>query len=500
MSTNEFLDSPWLKNNKIYKKSVFHVSPAPEYSTAEVTLSSLYRASGFSGYTESKVPSMGVEFKKQGDLAKNQQVISGKISPQTWRILLNGVLDSPKSDKQSKSRNIQLCPIVPDIALYSGSPRLKGNSWNPGELLKNIIIIGSKDQVEADYVWAKLFGALSISDDDDVWARWLEEIFEQRKVDSSINWSQTTLKYFENIPSDEKISLSFPAKQFVFDLLAIIESKSQMTRKQWVSLLEAVIRVGVVTHVLWLCKINDSIWKACHQVLFTENQISNEYLINTIFLKTQKFFSYGKPVLSPIRAIASRYLVARLGINLVLWMLEDLGETSLSELNSKGDLIKLLQVISHHKDRLLGLNIVDKFNFLKNKEAKVISIKQGTGSSLEEFFKYNLGQLQPANQSLRGYDQGYFAQKKGSYRNSPWVLSFGPVAVLAMVYCCLSQVKGPRSISRLSNHLNAYGLDLGIDEISNGDLGRKLRMLGLVLDSPDAESGMLLVPPFAYNK
>jgi hypothetical protein len=69
-----------------------------------------------------------------------------------------------------------------------------------------------------------------------------------------------------------------------------------------------------------------------------------------------------------------------------------------------------------------------------------------------------------------------------------------------MVYCCLSQVKGPRSISRLSKHLDAYGFDLGIDEISNGDLGRKLRMLGLVLDSPDAESGMLLVPPFAYNK
>jgi hypothetical protein len=53
---------------------------------------------------------------------------------------------------------------------------------------------------------------------------------------------------------------------------------------------------------------------------------------------------------------------------------------------------------------------------------------------------------------------------------------------------------------RFSEHLTSYGLDLGMDEISNGDLGKKLRMLGLVLDSPDAESGMLLVPPFAYDK
>src|SRR3546814_10239505 len=33
-------------------------------------------------------------------------------------------------------------------------------------------------------------------------------------------------------------------------------------------------------------------------------------------------------------------------------------------------------------------------------------------------------------------------------------------------------------------------------DIPQNELGQQLRMLGLVLDSPDAESGMLLVPPF----
>jgi hypothetical protein len=32
--------------------------------------------------------------------------------------------------------------------------------------------------------------------------------------------------------------------------------------------------------------------------------------------------------------------------------------------------------------------------------------------------------------------------------------------------------------------------------IGSSELGRQLRMLGLILDSPDAESGILLVPPF----
>jgi hypothetical protein len=33
-------------------------------------------------------------------------------------------------------------------------------------------------------------------------------------------------------------------------------------------------------------------------------------------------------------------------------------------------------------------------------------------------------------------------------------------------------------------------------DIGASELGQNLRMLGLVLDSPDAESGMLILPPF----
>jgi len=55
---------------------------------------------------------------------------------------------------------------------------------------------------------------------------------------------------------------------------------------------------------------------------------------------------------------------------------------------------------------------------------------------------------------------------------------------------------GPRSIQRLVQHLAAYGVAVDRNDIADSDLGHQLRMLGLVLDSPDAESGMLLLPPF----
>jgi hypothetical protein len=51
-------------------------------------------------------------------------------------------------------------------------------------------------------------------------------------------------------------------------------------------------------------------------------------------------------------------------------------------------------------------------------------------------------------------------------------------------------------VRRLSQHLAAYGATVDHRDIATNDLGHQLRMLGLVLDSPDAESGMLLVPPF----
>ena len=98
---------------------------------------------------------------------------------------------------------------------------------------------------------------------------------------------------------------------------------------------------------------------------------------------------------------------------------------------------------------------------------------------------------------LRGYDQGYVLKKKGAHASSPWIVSLGPVAILAIVHCALSGISGPRSIFRLGQHLAAYGIAVDGRDIARNDLGVQLRMLGLVLDSPDAESGMLLLPPFA---
>jgi len=125
-----------------------------------------------------------------------------------------------------------------------------------------------------------------------------------------------------------------------------------------------------------------------------------------------------------------------------------------------------------------------------------LNCKKGIGANILEFSRHALGQRQTASQLLRGYDQGYVLKKRGSSPSSPWIVALGPVSILALVHCSLAGMRGPRSIHRLEQHLAAYGVVIDRHDIARNDLGMQLRMLGLVLDSPDAESGMLLLPPF----
>src|SRR3546814_16320722 len=60
---------------------------------------------------------------------------------------------------------------------------------------------------------------------------------------------------------------TFPARQFVRDLNAVIAAKPLLTRRQWTSLLEAVLRLGTVSHVIWLCELHSRVWACLSEAL-----------------------------------------------------------------------------------------------------------------------------------------------------------------------------------------------------------------------------------------
>jgi hypothetical protein len=496
MTKAEFLEDPWKNSHGAYDGSIFNIRPAPEYASSEVIVASLYRAVGFD-LSESEVPARGKDLQKSTRPARRSTGQSDDISIDTWSTVLHLVLESPKLPNQSSKRFLQLCPLIPDIAIYSGSARPQGNSWNPGAMVERMVRLGSLDRGQADGVWSSLFNHLSVSPQDDVWARWLDGEF-RRRLGEAPTWTLKPLSAGPDMPYDEKSRIEFPARQFVRDLSAVLGAKGAMTRRQWTSLLEAILRLGSVTHTLWLCDVNDRIWGLVKDVLRGAHIPDQAALEAAIFPRDPSYLVYNNPSLPLIRTYASRYLLARLGLNLVLWHLEERDE-QIQALSSAGEIASFLGQVERVRDALSASDFFAQLDTLQNDQAATLACKKGIGSNLAEFARHVLGQRQAASETLRGYDQGYFLRKKGTHSSAPWIVSLGPVALLALAHCCLEEIARPRSIDRLAVHLAKYGLAVDRDDIANGDLGHTLRMLGLVLDSPDAESGMLLVPPFAKD-
>lgn len=350
-SSSDFKKSPWAKENQHvgYRKSIFSMTPAPEYANSEVLLSSLYRIIGLSSVSEGGVPKAGKDL-----IARIQKYKERKgngpddatIDVDSWGALLQGVLESPKLPNQSSKRFIQVTPLVPSLAIFSGSARLSDNSWPAGSLVRRMVWMGSRDHSSAVALWSDLFQALSVSETDDVFARWLEQEVSRWCPDH--NWEFVPFeggKEFHLDVSDFDSITFMPARAFVKDLRAIIDVKDSMTRRQWTSLLEGVIRIASVSHVIWLCDVQARVWSVLLDAL--EGAIpSTEFEIrNRIFPSAPRYFPYGSKALNGIKDKVSRYLEARLGINSLFWSIEEAGVHLEGELVSSSGVLKICMAV-----------------------------------------------------------------------------------------------------------------------------------------------------------
>ena len=496
MSLSDFKDAPWGKSHAVYGKGALAMSPAPEYATSEVVLSSLYRVIGLPGVSERSVPTLGT--KLQGLIRKARDKASaptvGALDADAFDTLLNSVLESPKRSNQSAKRFLQVTPLVPQLALFSGSPRLVGNPWTPGTLVRRMVWLGSPDQATAEATWQCLFEALAVREDDDVFARFLQSEIEAWLPEPSWSFVPAPMDGMPDCP--DVGGGAFPARQFVQDLNAVIASKGLLTRRQWTSLLEAVLRLGTVAHIIWLCELHSRVWACLSEALNGAGPMSVAEARGRMFPERFSFLPLSNKPLPGIRDSISRYLTARLGINATLWALEGAGQTPADVLGSADGLAKACEQVRSRCTGSRAADIRDAVEELVDRETRTLLCRRGIGSNINEFVTYSLQQRQTANPRLRGYDQGYLLRKRGAHASSPWIVSLGPVAAIALVHCSLSDVAGPRSVHRLAQHLAQYGVTMDHRDIPQNELGHQLRMLGLVLDSPDAESGMLLVPPF----
>lgn len=497
MTLATFHEEPWRNSHEAYKQSALALTPAPEYASSEVLLSSLYRVIGIPDLTEREVPQNGRDLDKEIQQLRDRKLHreGAALDPNALMMMLHSALESPKLPNQSSKRFLQVTPLVPQAAIFSGAPRLNGSPWSAGNLVRRMVWLGSPSPEEAQATWDALFDALSVSDDDDIFARFLQSELAAWRPEPA--WAKASVEEMPALQPEDSLGLAYPARQFVRDLVPIIAAKAVVTRRQWTSLLEAVLRIAAVAHVTWLLDVQARTWGLVRAALDGAAPDSVEATREVLFPRPFSYLSYGDRALPGVKDRASAYLRARVGLNAVLWALQDLRAQVPATLGSAAAVHALLSEVVVQRGSLIELGLRDTIEEIQERESRTIRCSKNVGSNIMEFARHVLGQRQAASAVLRGYDQGYALRKKGASSSSPWIVGLGPVAVLALVHCSLAGSAGPRSVHRLAQHLSGYGISVDYRDIAGNDLGHQLRMLGLVLDSPDAESGMLLVPPFA---
>jgi hypothetical protein len=500
---DDFIESPLSKNtlHKKYAKSFIHLSPMPEVTTGEVLLASLYRNVGFtSSVKEKQVPKNNRLFSKS--LQKKKRP-SGLCSPvdidiDLWDKIVTRSITSPKLINQSKKKFLQLSPLVPDATIYSMSPRLVGNPWNPGKLIAKIIDLGTTSTTESIALWQRIYNNLSVTDDDDIWARLIQKELE--------SWREKELLDSWGMPEDLPLSveekttnlfLDSPASYFVKDLNAVLDLKNSLTRRQWISMLESLCRIGASAHVMWLCNVNKTCIEMFQKALseggtFSEQEVQKELAL------IECFWRLDHPTTKTIEEVVRSYMLGRCSMNLIIWMLVENGgfnEDKIDLLSPEG-ISNTLNYLSENRDKFDYKDYHNKLRMIFEADPTIMACKKGTSKNISEFLNYVIRQRQTSESGFESYDQGYYIRKRGAYSSAPWVAGLGPTSILLMVYCTVSSSNGPCTIADLILQLSHYGLEADMQQNSNSVFYKLLRNLGLVIDSPDAEGGMIITSHF----
>lgn len=498
MNLEEFKQKPMTPFNT-YASSFLHMSPAPENASGEVVLASLYRKIGFE-IGEGQVTKTGKYFTTRLDNGdKTHPSLNTGIGDENWRFILEEILQSPKQPGQPKKKFIQITPLVPDAALYSFAARYTGNPWNPGALIASIISYGCNNQKDMENIWTEIFDALNIDESDDIWARLISQEFSAWR--DAYTWEMKKFDEKIRLDKNDRESYHIPAKQFVKDMHAIISLKQALTRRQWISLLESLVRLGTASHVLWICDLNKQVWHLFRQALHGGMPPDVKVIGETIMHVKDGFWRYGETATPILKEKARDYLTARVGINYLLYQVNEYVESGKLisvnlEFKTVEDIHRVCLYLYENRDFLKHDEIILETTQLLEKNPKLLTCSTGITANIFEFLRYSLGQRQTVDPEARNYDQGYWIKKKGNYKSAKWILAAGPVSLMALAYCCAYTSPAPRTIDDFCRHLDYYGILINPVELLSSGLSQSLRDLGIVIDSPDAEGGGVVLNPF----
>lgn len=514
MTMQEFEAKPTEKRHPVYEASLLYPTAA-EWSTGEVLLAAAYRRL-LLGITESVVD--------LENIVRTPPLMPAAVGGrEVWMPLLTerGGIASPLRHGQfSPTASRQLMPLVPTVARIAGVLGKRPRSrWNPSNLLLETIGAGS-GKTGGEALVVALGEALDVTAADDVLARFVEDSLQQGLQAlpptpppfRALSLDDDRLRAHRSAGAGPKRFC--PAERFCADLPAILSTKGLLTRRQWTVLVESLLRLGLGMHVLWTCNANIIIWR---QVLSAASGDAPptagtvETAVWESHDETMPLLELGANAKPLIERMIEQYAYARTGLNLLLCKLDEEGVPwpDASPLGFRSNPAKsapeaIAEFLAHIHAHRQAIHTGDAGQWLRTRVSELFDShedlralaqrKSGYAKNLFEFARHSLGQIKADEPDQRCYDLSYLLAYTDERRPLP--VQPGPAMLVMLVHaCCAVNPDIPVSLDDFRRHLGDYGLRVPAGELVHGKTGQDLSMLGLVVDSPDAAGGRLLVRP-----
>jgi hypothetical protein len=474
----------------ITKLFLFDFDRKPEnLPTPETLLCSLYRQLELSSHQNEN--NVWDNSTKLDDIISdsNHKYSVENLSSDHLRIITEKLIASNKSKEQEikNKHHLYLKPIVPEIASVSHSARITGNPWNPGAMILEEILNGCSTKEEYNALKEQLKNALSISKNDDIWAKFLQyelnsivkhETFKNDSITNKIH-KDTSLKFNKRgfaIPINQELNKG---------LKIIIEHKDNFSRQRWINIIESYLR-----YYLFTCNFNKL--QYCNNLVdqIIQNK-TQDITLHTIYSQTT--FSINDKRKNLIEGAIRKHLFS----NIFLYnYLEQCGIDidNIQELTYQ-NMITTIQEQSHKINVNDILQLTNKIIKSDHTE-EMTQLNISTTKNMKEFFEY-IGRKREITNYNNIQDINYLFIKD-STRDYILKPGIGLTYSLVLIASKLND-DGMTTISAadLSSYFKCIGLNISTNEISDGYIGNQLNLLGLFIETPDSEGGIQIKKPLA---
>lgn len=501
----------------------------PEYLPSEMLTAACYRALGYSGMKDVWISQNGRALTKLF-IEKDGVCPEPFNKKEVWK-LLKDVLLSPEDPKQKRSQKYSdflfLAPIVPATAYFSNPVRLKknlnttgGTPWNVELIFKTLIAYSSFDREDSEDLWSRFYEAFGVQDDsrEDYFARIVESVLRScadavQKEDQDAacrfpRWERCANDIYDDgkflISSGDRSIFSeiSPLDEIRRSLRAILALKPSFSRWQWMTMLDAQMRMSVVALMLWLLDLHHVAERAIQRFVIDGAELpdlDDREIFKRLYQenRVQNVFCYGEGFAKAQKLVVTRYAREYLKLAYFLFLSRELApdvcaSISWSSVSGFIDSIrKLKEVYSIAGNRDLFERGVVK---MLDAKAEDLNPKKSRLKHILEFFTVLRQRAVVESQSdFMRYDQSYLVHKKGDYSSAPFVVDIGSMACFVIAFCCAN---GRRvfPLKDLNRYLERYYITVQSGHVEQ--FLSYLKGLGLTMDSPDAGDGLMVRNPF----